>query len=98
MKKLFTFLFVSVLFAFSVSAQTKVNSSGQIRYYLLENVHIAYLCFYDLQGKQLKQITLTQRGEGSEIIQGSQFAAGIYLYALIADGQEVDVKRMILTE
>jgi hypothetical protein len=59
---------------------------------------LAYLCFYDLQGKQLKQITLTQRGEGSEIIQGSQFAAGIYLYALIADGQEVDVKKMILTE
>ncbi len=49
-------------------------------------------------GKQLKQITLTQRGEGSTLVSGSQFSPGMYLYALIADGQEVDVKRMILTE
>ena len=70
----------------------------QINYYLPESVGTAYLCFYDLQGKQLKQIKIAQRGEGLEIIQGSQFAPGIYLYALIADGLEVDVKRMILTE
>ena len=53
---------------------------------------------YDLYGKQLKQIHLSQRGNGSQIISGSEFSAGIYLYALIADGKEVDVKRMILTE
>ena len=40
----------------------------------------------------------TFSGDGSETISGSQFSAGIYLYALIADGKEVDVKRMILTE
>ena len=74
------------------------SQATQINYYLPENVTTAYLCFYDLQGKQLRQITLMQRGAGSEIISGSQFAPGIYLYALIADGQEVDVKRMILTE
>jgi hypothetical protein len=39
-----------------------------------------------------------QRGENSQLISGSEFEPGIYLYALIADGQEVDVKRMILTE
>jgi hypothetical protein len=74
------------------------SQATQINYYLPANVTTAYLCFYDLQGKQLRQITLTQRGAGSEIISSSQFAPGIYLYALIADGQEVDVKRMILTE
>ena len=47
---------------------------------------------------QLKRIELTQRGQGSETILGSQFQAGIYLYALIVDGKEVDVKQMILTE
>jgi hypothetical protein len=31
-------------------------------------------------------------------IKGSELRAGMYLYALIADGQEVDVKQMILTE
>ena len=61
-------------------------------------VSMAYLCIYDLQGKQLKQISISERGEGSQTILGSQFSAGIYLYALIVDGKEIDVKRMILTE
>jgi hypothetical protein len=34
----------------------------------------------------------------TQIISGSEFSAGIYLYALIADGKEIDMKRMILTE
>lgn len=74
------------------------TQSTRIKYYLPSTVAIAYLCIYDLQGKQLKQIALSERGEGSRTISGSEFPAGIYLYALLADGKEVDVKRMILTE
>jgi hypothetical protein len=51
-----------------------------------------------LQGKQLKQIAIAQKGESTVEISGSEFPAGIYLYALIADGQKVDLKQMILTE
>lgn len=47
---------------------------------------------------QLKSYPITERGKGNVIIQGSEFVAGIYLYGLIVDGNEVDVKRMILTE
>jgi hypothetical protein len=43
-------------------------------------------------------LAIAQRGESSQLISGSEFEPGIYLYALIVDGQEVDVKRMILTE
>ena len=74
------------------------SQATQIKFYIPENIRSAQLCIYSLQGAQLKQIMLTQRGNGSETISGSQFSAGIYLYALIADGKEVDVKRMILTE
>jgi len=74
------------------------NQLTQIDYFLPQNVNTAFLAFYDLNGRLLRQITLTQRGAGTETILGSQFAPGIYMYALIADGQEVDVKRMILTE
>jgi hypothetical protein len=80
------------------NAPNPFNQSTQIKYYLPSTVTTAFLCFYDLQGKQLKQITLSHRGEGFETIFGSQFTPGIYLYALIADGQEIDVKKMILTE
>ena len=74
------------------------RQATEIRFYLPQTVATAFLIFYDLQGRQLHQITLTQRGEGSELISGSQFPPGIYLYALIADGQEVAVRRMIITE
>jgi hypothetical protein len=74
------------------------SQSTQIKYYLPETTGTASLCIYDMQGKQLKQYPLTQRGEGSQPISGSELSPGIYLYALIADGTEIDVKRMILTE
>lgn len=74
------------------------NQSTEIRYYLPQTISTAYLSFYDLQGKLLKQIPLTKRGDNTETLSGSEFQSGMYLYALIADGNEVDVKRMILTK
>ena len=74
------------------------NQSTQIKFFVPENIGKALLCIYDLQGKQLKQTVLTQRGYGIETVFASEFPAGIYLYALLADGNQVDVKRMILTE
>jgi hypothetical protein len=72
------------------------NQNTEIRFYIPENIITAKLCIYNLQGFQIKQITVTQRGDGSQIIYGSEFSPGIYLYTLIADGKEVDTKRMIL--
>ena len=69
-----------------------------IGFFIPEEVRTAQLCIYDLQGRQIKQIQLTQRGEGSQVISGSELVAGIYLYALIAEGKAVDTKRMILTK
>lgn len=80
------------------NALNPFSQSTRIRYSLPERVATAYLYIYDMQGKQLKQITIAERGEGSQTISGSQFTPGIYLYALLADGREVDVKRMILTK
>jgi hypothetical protein len=74
------------------------NQSTQIKYYLPTTVKTAYLCIYDLQGAQLKQTAIQERGEGTQTLYGSELKAGIYLYTLIADGQEVDTKRMILTK
>ena len=80
------------------NAPNPFSQNTEIKYYLPASVNSAFLCIYDLNGKQLKQIRLSQRGNGSQIISGAEFSAGIYLYALIADGKEIDVKRMILTE
>jgi len=80
------------------NAPNPFNQSTEIKYYLPEDVKTAYLCIYNLQGTQIKQISIMLRGEGSQLISGSELAAGMYLYALIVDGKEVDTKRMILTK
>jgi len=68
----------------------------QINFYIPENVKTAQLSVYDLQGKQIKQIPITQRGEGSYRISGSELVAGTYFYMLICDDKPVDTKQMIL--
>jgi hypothetical protein len=80
------------------NAPNPFSQSTRITYYIPNEVNQALLCIYDMQGNQLKQIALSVRGEGSVTVHGSELTAGIYLYALLADGKEVDVKRMILTE
>ncbi len=74
------------------------SETTQIKFHIPSSVKNASLCIYNLQGNQIKQFNIAQRGNGSQEISGREFTAGIYLYALITDGKEVDVKRMILTE
>ena len=67
-----------------------------IKMYLPESVNQATLFIYNMQGQTIKQIKVTQRGETALEIAGNTLSSGMYLYALIADNEEVDVKRMIL--
>ena len=80
------------------NAPNPFNISTQIKFFIPENVNSAYLYIYDLQGKQIKNILIKQRGESSQIISGSELVAGMYLFSLIVNGYEVDTKRMILTK
>ena len=80
------------------NAPNPFTQNTQIRYSIPDDIQTALLCIYNLQGGQIKQILLSERGEGSQWISGSELSAGMYLYALIVDGKEVDVKRMILTK
>jgi hypothetical protein len=74
------------------------NVTTSIGYYLPTSVTNATIYVYDMNGGQLKSYIITDRGKGSVTIQGSEFIAGMYLYALIADGKVIDTKRMILTK
>lgn len=72
--------------------------STTIRYYVPQSVSNATINIYNMNGTQLKSIQLHQTGEGSIEINGGEFNAGMYLYALIANGQIIDTKRMVLTD
>jgi len=78
------------------NAPNPFNQNTQIRFYIPENVNVAQLCIYNLQGTQIKQIVVTQRGESSLWISGSELSAGMYLYALIVDGKEGVQKEMVI--
>ena len=74
------------------------NENTEIAFYLPQSVTNAMLCVYDMNGRQLSQNVITQRGSSVFVVNGSQYGAGMYLYSLIADNQIVDTKRMILTK
>lgn len=68
------------------------------KFTISDEVSIANLMIYDMNGKELKEITISERGNASVMIKGSEFTAGMYIYALITDGYLIDTKRMILTK
>jgi len=73
-------------------------AEGILSYYIPKTIRNASIYVYDMNGTQLKGYQIMERGKGETIIQGSEFAAGMYLYALITDGKVIDTKRMILTK
>ncbi len=74
------------------------NTTTTINYFLPSTVSSASIYIYDMNGTQLRSYSISQRGKGSIIIQGSELNAGMYLYALITDNKVIDTKRMILTK
>lgn len=69
-----------------------------IEYSLPETVQTANIYIYDMNGAQIMQIPVTDRGRSSITVNGGQLNAGMYIYSLIADGKVIDTKRMILTK
>jgi len=74
------------------------TESTVIRCDVAEDVAKADLYIYNMNGEQITEYSVTERGETSVTIDGGSLSAGMYLYALIADGQVIDTKRMILTK
>jgi len=69
-----------------------------ISFFIPETSSRASIHIYNLQGKQIKQLNIESRGNGSVTINGYELTPGMYMYSLIVDGQDVDTKKMILTE
>ena len=74
------------------------TSETEIKMTVPESVGHATIMVYTLEGKQLKNIQVNNRGEVTVKLLGNELSAGMYLYALIADGKVVDTKRMILMQ
>ncbi len=63
-----------------------------------ENSATSVLFIYNMNGTQLQQYNVNGKGKQTVTISGNSLDPGMYLYALVVDGKEVDTKRMILTK
>ena len=74
------------------------SADTRIAYNLPDGTQTAAIYIYDLQGKQVMQLPVTEPGAGSVTLHGGNLQAGMYIYSLIADGKELASKKMILTK
>jgi Secretion system C-terminal sorting domain len=72
------------------------SSTTIIRYALPNGVGNASIAVFDLTGKMMLQYN-NLNGSSQVTINASTLQAGMYVYALLVEGQEVVSKRMILT-
>ena len=74
------------------------SQNTKIEYYLPTDTREAAIRVYDMNGAEIAVYPIVSFGQGELTINGGTFRAGMYLYSLIADGQLVDTKQMILTK
>ncbi|PIP54936.1 MAG: hypothetical protein COX07_02630 [Bacteroidetes bacterium CG23_combo_of_CG06-09_8_20_14_all_32_9] len=74
------------------------NVKTVIGYYLPNETTNASLLIFDMQGKLIKIYKIATFGKDNIEINAGELQPGMYMYSLIANGKEVDTKKMILTE
>jgi hypothetical protein len=74
------------------------NQTSIIKCFIPETSKAASLLVFDMNGTLKKTIAVNGKGEVNVTINAKEFIAGMYYYSLIVDGQEIDTKKMILTE
>ena len=72
------------------------NGSTVIRYFIPENnIGSAYVGFYDMYGKEIKKLEITEKGFGKIEASTENLASGIYSYSIVVDGKTVETKKML---
>ena len=63
-----------------------------------ESAKQASIFIYDLSGKQIQCLPVTERGETNITVYASGLSAGMYIYTLVVDGQMKVTRKMMVTE
>ena len=69
-----------------------------VKYIIAEKANNAQLLIFNMQGTLIKTYANLNSGSGEITISSGELKAGMYMYSLIANGKEIDTKRMILTK
>lgn len=68
-----------------------------ISYSLPQNAKSAAIGVYDMNGREIKLLSLGAETTGSVTIDGGSMQAGMYIYTLIVNGLPFETKKMLLT-
>jgi len=65
------------------------NVSTKICYYISEDVQKAVIYIFNMEGTLLRTYSLSERGHGYMTVKAAELQAGMYIYSLVTDGNEV---------
>lgn len=65
-----------------------------IRFSLADDARDAAICIFDMTGKMPKKMPISS-GETSVAVNGWELGEGMFLYTLIVNGREIDIKRLV---
>jgi trimeric autotransporter adhesin len=74
------------------------NATTTIDLTLPDAIKNAFVIIHDLRGMEMKRIPVKERGATSVMLEANELKSGMYLYSLVADGQLIDTKRMLLMD
>ena len=80
----------------SKEVQLSTNGSCESEYMLPDAVKSARLYIYSISGKLVDSCNIDVRGNGKLTVDTSKLGKGIYIYTLIADGQPISSRQMIV--
>lgn len=74
------------------------NTETSVSYFITPEAKSASIMIFDMKGTLLRRYDNLEKGNGQIIIEAEEFTPGMYMYSLIVNGEELDNKRMILTD
>jgi len=83
-------------FSMSQNEPNPFNGETVVKYTLPAQVKTASMMIYDLTGKQIAVLPITEKGSSSITLTSEKLAAGIYIYSIVADNKIIDSKRMVV--
>ena len=63
-----------------------------------EQTQKASIIIYDMSGKQVQNVAVSERGETNITVYASDLSAGMYIYTLVVDGKVTVTRRMIVSK
>ena len=63
-----------------------------------QEAQTANIYIYDMSGKQVQSLSVSERGETNITVYASDITPGMYIYTLVVDGKVAVTRRMIVSE